>query len=166
MTTTTPRIYVGTYHKYNSGSIAGKWLDLEDYDSKDDFHEACEELHADEDDPELMFQDYEGIPEQYISESSISDEFFELQEAISTSGLDAEIFYAGLDLDIPLEHIEDLYQGEYSTDKDLAYQLADDIGAIDENASWPMNCIDWERAARDLMYDNGSSDGHYFRTSY
>ena len=26
-----PRIYVGTYAKYNAGSIAGQWLDLEDY---------------------------------------------------------------------------------------------------------------------------------------
>ena len=27
-----PRIYVGTYAKYNDGSIAGKWLDLNDYE--------------------------------------------------------------------------------------------------------------------------------------
>jgi hypothetical protein len=27
----TPRIYVGTYAKYNAGSIAGAWLDLDDY---------------------------------------------------------------------------------------------------------------------------------------
>ena len=27
-----PRIYVGTYEKYNNGSIAGKWLDLNDYE--------------------------------------------------------------------------------------------------------------------------------------
>ncbi|MGS6325833.1 antirestriction protein ArdA, partial [Enterobacter hormaechei] len=23
--TTTPAVYVGTYHKYNCGSLAGKW---------------------------------------------------------------------------------------------------------------------------------------------
>ncbi|MDO8250269.1 MAG: antirestriction protein ArdA [Rhodoferax sp.] len=27
---TKPRVYVGTYAKYNEGSIEGGWLDLED----------------------------------------------------------------------------------------------------------------------------------------
>lgn len=30
------RVYVGTYNKYNSGSLFGKWLDLSDYSDKDD----------------------------------------------------------------------------------------------------------------------------------
>ncbi|MNL78164.1 Antirestriction protein (ArdA) [compost metagenome] len=57
------RIYVGTYAKYNDGSIAGGWLDLSDYSNKDEFYQACTQLHADEEDPEFMFQDYENIPE-------------------------------------------------------------------------------------------------------
>ena len=59
---TTPRIYVGTYAKYNNGSIQGEWLDLDDYTDKSDFIQACLELHDDEEDPELMFQDWENIP--------------------------------------------------------------------------------------------------------
>lgn len=31
-TTTTPAVYVGTYHKYNCGSIFGKWFDLTEFD--------------------------------------------------------------------------------------------------------------------------------------
>jgi len=50
------RIYVGTYAKYNAGSIKGAWLDLEDYSDRDAFLEACRELHKDEQDPEFMFQ--------------------------------------------------------------------------------------------------------------
>ena len=45
------RVYVGTYNKYNSGSLFGKWLDLSDYSGKDEFLEACRELHEDEQDP-------------------------------------------------------------------------------------------------------------------
>jgi len=37
--------------------------------------------------------------------------------------------------------------------EDYAQQLATDIGAIDESSSWPNNCIDWERAARELKMD-------------
>ena len=56
-------VYVGTYKKYNEGSLAGAWLELADYKSKDEFMEACKELHSDEDEPEFMYQDYNNIPD-------------------------------------------------------------------------------------------------------
>ena len=31
------KVYVGTYSKYNNGSIQGDWLDLEDYNNKAEF---------------------------------------------------------------------------------------------------------------------------------
>lgn len=37
--------------------------------------------------------------------------------------------------------------------KDYAQQLADDLGAVDLQAAWPCNCIDWDRAARELQRD-------------
>lgn len=80
------RIYVGTYAKYNDGSIFGKWLDLSDYSDKEEFYEACRELHKDEHDPELMFQDWEYIPSGLIGESWLSDNIFEIIEAIEDMG--------------------------------------------------------------------------------
>lgn len=67
-------LYVGTYAKYNAGSIAGKWMNLRDYTTKRAFYDACKELHKDEADPEFMFQDHENIPAYLVSESSIDDE--------------------------------------------------------------------------------------------
>lgn len=69
------QIYVGTYAKYNGGSIFGEWLILSDYYDKEEFYEACRQLHADENDPEFMFQDHENIPEGLIGESWLSDNF-------------------------------------------------------------------------------------------
>ncbi len=43
--------------------------------------------------------------------------------------------------------IRDSYFQEY------AEELADDIGAIDSNATWPLTCIDWQQAARELQSD-------------
>jgi hypothetical protein len=43
--------------------------------------------------------------------------------------------------------IRDSYFTEY------AQELADDIGAIDKNATWPLNCIDWEQASDELLND-------------
>ena len=42
------KVYVGTYAKYNNGSLSGAWLDLSDYSDKEEFYEACRELHKDE----------------------------------------------------------------------------------------------------------------------
>lgn len=42
--------------------------------------------------------------------------------------------------------------------EDYAQELAEDIGAIDSNATWPNNCIDWERATRELQMDYTAVD--------
>ena len=47
----------------------------------------------------------------------------------------------------PVTLIRDSYFKEY------AQELAEDIGAVDVNATWPNNCIDWEHAARELRHD-------------
>ncbi|WP_141034030.1 antirestriction protein ArdA, partial [Escherichia coli] len=61
MSVVAPAVYVGTWHKYNCGSIAGRWFDLTTFDDERDFFAACRALHQDETDPELMFQDYECV---------------------------------------------------------------------------------------------------------
>lgn len=76
------KIYVGTYAKYNDGSIFGKWLTLSDYADKDEFYEACKELHKDEEDPELMFQDWEDIPDAMVGECFISEKWWELYDEV------------------------------------------------------------------------------------
>lgn len=50
---------------------------------------------------------------------------------------------------------------------EYAQELAEEIGALDRNASWPMTCIDWEQAAKELSADYSviTWDGkdYYFR---
>lgn len=53
-------------------------------------------------------------------------------------------------------HGETLIRDSYF--EDYAQELAEDIGAINSNATWPNNCIDWERAARELRMDYTSID--------
>lgn len=65
-----PMVYCGTYHKYNSGSIDGAWVDIASFQNGKDFMNWCAtELHKDEADPELMFQDFQNFPEWFYSES-------------------------------------------------------------------------------------------------
>ncbi len=44
------KVYVGTQKKYNNASLGGGWLDLTDYSDKEEFIQACLELHEDEED--------------------------------------------------------------------------------------------------------------------
>ncbi len=37
--------------------------------------------------------------------------------------------------------------------KEYAQELAEDTGAINKDARWPTNCIDWEEAASELKQD-------------
>jgi hypothetical protein len=58
--------------------------------------------------------------------------------------------------------VEDVYEGAWSSDEEFAEELC--AGNIpDDLPSWIY--IDWERTARDLMFDYWSHNNHYFRVS-
>lgn len=61
------------------------------------------------------------------------------------------------------EDVEEAYQGQWDSDEQFAMQLAEDLG-FEQPANWPYNCIDWEQASRDIMYDYFEVDGYYFRS--
>ena len=73
-------LYVGTYHKYNGGSIAGKWVKLSQFSDAAEFLQYCAELHNDEEDPEFMFQDFEGFPDSLYSEAMSESDLQKLFE--------------------------------------------------------------------------------------
>ena len=169
-TAVAPRIYVGTYAKYNGGSIFGKWIDLSDFSCKDDFISTCVELHKDESDPELMFQDWEGIPGAFISECSIDEDFWEWWEDfedLCSAEQDAYMDYAENQpkgVSVPLSQFRDDYQGCFDSERDFAEHLADEQGFLDtmEKAGISPAYFDAEAYANDLfcgdfwMSDNGN----------
>lgn len=50
----------------------------------------------------------------------------------------------------PITLIAESYFQEYAQD------LAEECGMVDTSARWPMTCIDWEQAARELQMDYSS----------
>ena len=71
-----PKVYVGTYKKYNEASLKGGWVTLTDYKDYASFMAACFKLHKDERDPELMIQDCEDMPDGLSVMKSISEQEF------------------------------------------------------------------------------------------
>lgn len=164
-----PRIYVTTYAKYNEGSSRGEWLNVEEYACKEDFIEACQELHSDEDDPELMFADYEEIPEGYISESYVDEA---LWEWLDLDDDDREIVYlyqAQIDEHASIEDILEAYCGQADSEEEYAEQLVEELGYLEQLPEHLRNYFDYEAFARDIFItdytfvrdDNGQ--GQVFR---
>lgn len=168
------KIYVGTYGKYNDGSIAGKWLDLSDYSDKDEFMKACAELHKDEYDPEFMFQDWEYIPDDLICESWLSDSFFDVRDAMDDlEDTEKEPFMtwcnhcsrniAEEDINELISSFRDDYQGKYDDEEDYANEIITECYDLPEFA---LTYFDYEKFARDLfMCDYWFEDNYVFRNS-
>lgn len=155
-------MYVGTYGKYNSGSSYGEWLTLSAYASKEEFLEACHAVHEDEHDPEFMFQSTEGPTFGMISEDDIDGDIFNLLSQLDDDEIEMYEAYRKNVSDGTFRDAQDAYVGTYQSDEEFAEELAEEMGFITSNAKWPYTCIDWEQAARDLMYDYFQVDGHYF----
>ena len=157
------RVFVGTYWKYSTGNSHGEWLTLSDYASKEEFLEACHALHEDEADPELMFQDTEGITFGMISEDEIDGDIFLLLSQLNAEEMDMYEAFRKNVSDGTFSDAEEAYMGKWESDMDFAESQADDLGYTNKGDSWPYTCIDWKQAARELMWDYFEQDGYYFR---
>jgi len=103
------KVYVGTYQKYNNGSLKGAWLELDDYSDIDEFYEACKKLHSDEEDPEFMFQDKENVPDGMVSESHIKAVLWEINGVVPQD--QQEAFYSYItNFNIDIDDVESVYE--------------------------------------------------------
>ena len=161
-------IYCGTYAKYNEGSLLGEWMNLSDYYSREEFWEACNELHKDEKDPEIMFQDWEGPFSHMIGESWVSDLIFDIYREFEPSQFDALKVFLSLvsetysDINELRTAFEDAYMGEYDSEVDFAESvMEEEINLIPKHLQ---GYFDYESYARDLSLDGYSFEkGHVFR---
>ena len=132
------QVYVGTYAKYNNGNLYGAWLDLEDYVDHEEFIAACKELHKDEHDPELMFQDYEGFPDEYYNESSINPEVWDWLELDDSERDLVDSYLRGFGRchgDSPkdvLRRAQDADHGVHDSFEDYVDEYIDDVGLLDD----------------------------------
>lgn len=163
------RIFVTDYASYNEGTQFkhGHWVDLDQFDSVDSLDEYLT-AHFEEagiEDPEIMITDFEGFPKRFYSESYDTNligelfEYFELLENCHEPEAMAAFIEAGYDH----KDFDEAYAGQFNSDEEFAQDMAEQLGAIDPRAGWPNNCIDWEWAARELMYDYFEVRGYYFR---
>lgn len=170
-------VYVGTYNKYNEGSLFGKWLDMSDYDSYDDFIVACKELHKDEDEPEFMFQDFDFDSEvrlvlkQLVSESHVDPQAWDVFELDSEELIYVLATWDNYDSDLSVKEAlkvgNESYMGSYDSEPgDYVYDFLEEMlkalpGSVDPKTGelyrtyqFILDLVDLESAVRAFEYDN------------
>lgn len=157
-----PALYVGTYRKYNEGSLFGAWISLSQCGDYDTFMEVCHDLHADEEDPELMFQDFMGFPEAWYSECGIDEDTF--HKIFSYGELEnKELFDAYLSAtgDESIENCMERYMGDFNTEADFAEYIVNECYDLDRMMGRLSNYFNYAAFGRDLFYDGYIlEDGH------
>jgi len=155
-----PAVYVGTYGKYNSGSLRGVWLDLTTFADYDEFLAVCAYIHRDEADPEFMAQDFEGFMSE--REFELIREFAELDDdereafevyvaAFGSSRDDSTIF----------DNFREAYCGKWSNEEEYAEQLAEDCCMLEGAPEFLKSYFDYKAFARDLFIDD-----YYFDSGF
>lgn len=119
---TSPAVYVSTYKKYNEGKLNGVWVSLNKFKSKGDFIDYCNNvLFQDEDYPELMYQDWEFINENQITESHLDESLFEDSLPDWLSDYEKEIveaYHRDIDPSGEPQNILDRYIAQYDSKRE------------------------------------------------
>lgn len=163
------RIYVGTYAKYNNGSLEGGWIELSECYDWDEFMDKCRELHQDEEEPEWMFQAWENIPDGLVCEGRLDSHFFELRdEWENMDEFEKEAFWVwvghtGQDLTQSAYSLkrdfDEAYVGCYGEEEAFAREQA--MTRKDELSDFALRYFDYERYAEDLF-----EDGYFFEDGF
>ena len=162
-------IYCGTYGKYSGEKgICGLWIDLTTFYDYDDFVNFCNAIHADEDDPELMFQDYEGFPRQWYNEGFMSEDDFdhilEYSDMCDKHGQEAVDDY--MEFYDELDNFEEAYCGEWDSEEDFARHIVEECYDLERSMGDLARYFDYEAFGRELfMYDYSmGANNNVFRT--
>ena len=163
-----PSIYCGTYGKYSGEKgICGLWIDLTTFYDYDDFIEFCQAIHADEEDPELMAQDYEGFPRQWYNEGFMSEDDFdhilEYSDMCDKHGQEAVDDY--MEFHDELDNFEEAYCGEWDSEEDFARHIVEECYDLERSMGDLARYFDYEAFGRELfMYDYSmGANNHVFR---
>ena len=159
-----PAVYVGTYSKYNDSNLFGMWVDLVKCGDYDTFMEVCHNLHADEEDPELMYQDYECFPKAWYSESGIDEDTFDkIIEYAELDEDDREAFEEFVDSfgNESFESFKERYMGKWDSEKDFAEHIVSECYNLDDMMGHLASYFDYDAYARDLFIDDFYFTGGY-----
>jgi antirestriction protein len=155
------RVWVGCLACYNGGRLNGEWLDAADAETFDCVRSDHEEMWC---------LTSEGMPVSSEMSPATAVRWAELVDAAD----DVDVLTAFVRIhrisdpdDAELEDYAERYAGYAESDVVFAQQQWEETRCDEPITEWPYSCIDWEHAARELMYDYDSETvngiTYYFR---
>lgn len=153
--TTAVRVWVGCLACYNAGDLTGEWFDADEAPTDMcDFNDAVPSSaeHSEEAHDELWVFDHEGLS-GLLSGACSPVDARELAQQLAASGnpsaYGAYASTVGCEY-ATVEGFEDAFCGEFEYGADYAEELAGECGMVNSADRWPLTCIDWDRAWREL----------------
>ena len=159
-----PAVYCGFWGCYADASLYGEWIDLRQADTADKIN-ACIQLlrlaaparHA-HNVEEWMFQDSQDLPNRFRTENpelSELEQYLEDLEEIEEADLPAfEAFCANFHDPQTADDFHEAFAGYWDSVEDYAMEMAEECAGSREEielmSRWPFNCINWEKAGREL----------------
>lgn len=149
---TTPRAWIGCLACYNAGELRGDWVDGRE---AADFR-PCDLMEDGDFHEEFWVLDHEGYGHMLHGECSPAEaqRLAEiLDEATDGDALGAFVDHYGMtdDAEELLEAFEEAYAGEWSSERDFAEQLAEDVGYLAELPDHLRGYFNFQAFARDLF---------------
>lgn len=158
-------VYVSTYHKYNCGSLDGMWVDLEMFSDSKELYEFLHRLHADEEEPEFMFQDFENFPSKFYEESGCDfDGLYDWLAMDEDDRKKVAEYWDEIDEDRDAQKILDafIYEGNAEEYYDeLADEMQNSCNCPDSIRPY----FDYKMWERDCSYDYAETS-HYLFSNY
>lgn len=158
-----PALYCGTYGKYNAGNITGMWVNLSTFGGNyEDFEAFCLAIHADEEAPELMYQDHTNIPDSLYQESMGENGFNKIMEYCELCE-EYNVFAVNDFLERwspeDLDRMPDAYVGVYYSREEFAEEKADEVFDL-PNMGEIAQYFDYKAYARALFTGNYHYGSH------
>jgi antirestriction protein len=152
--TETPQVWVGCLACYNAGDLVGEWVDADEAAE----YVPCTRSEFGAQHEEFWCMDYQGFGGFLAGECSpmeaqaIAEKMAEIPDYVPIEAVAAFLDNTGYRIaDLRMNDFEDAYCGVWDSEEDYAQQFAEDLDLISEDSRWPNDCIDWERAARELF---------------
>lgn len=145
------RVWVGCVGCYSAGRLVGQWHDAVDADglSVADLHDGKPCPHG----SELHCYDSEGLGGGEFSPGEAAKRARLLADCDDPGALLAYWQSVGFDVEHATQEFPDAYCGHWDSGADYAQDLAEQLGAVDSHAQWPLSCLDWTAAWRELTHD-------------
>jgi antirestriction protein len=156
-----PAVYIACLAAYNSGTLHGYWVDLEEASTVEDIRECIAytlatspALGAEE----YAVHDHQGLPACLQSEWpdwQQVEAFMEARDALHESEQVAHLLACNINhrvLDV--QEFSESFCGFWERPEDFAQEQAEQAADPEVDwGQWPINCIDWQSAWRDLSCD-------------